>query len=171
MGSFSLKFLIFLQLMNFSSIISLNIFPIPTVPVLCLKNTYLQRWKLWMHFLYLFNFFSILPDFFLHIHRVSLQSQINNSVFIHAKLLFSPSIKFFHFNFQNLSWFSALFQCNYDHCNASLHLKWNTNTFFFFEVFFWIMRSVALLIHLNPVASWFSTVWLSLFILANEWWL
>lgn len=89
MGSFSLKFLIFLQLMNFSSIISLNIFPIPIVPVLCLKNAYLQRWKLWMHFLYLFNFFSILPDFFLHIHREFLfspKSTIQSSFMLNCYL-------------------------------------------------------------------------------------
>lgn len=42
--------------------------------------------------------------------RVTLLSfQINNSVFIHAKLLFSPSITFFLYHFLNLFWFSASF--------------------------------------------------------------
>lgn len=45
-----------------------------------------------------------------HTQRVPrLQLQISNSVFNHAKLLFSPSIQLFLYNFQNLFWFSTPF--------------------------------------------------------------
>lgn len=95
--------------------ISFNIFLLSTF-LFFTSRTHIYRYENFvMYFPYSFSlnfsrFFFFLLFFLLHIHRVPpLWLQINNSVLIHAKLLFNPSIKIYLHNFQNLSWFSATF--------------------------------------------------------------
>jgi len=102
-----------------------------------------------------------------------LSLQTNNSVLIHAKLLFSQSIKIFLYNFQNLFWFSAPFfnETTINDYNIFLNLKWNTNYSFSLkfssELYLTsvVLLFILILFHLDsPQLSDYPC----LFILANE---
>ena len=146
-------------------------FSFPPSCSLLLELIFTDMKTLWCIFHTLF--LSIFPDFFffLHIYRVPpLWLQINNSVLIHAKLLFNPSIKIYLHNFQNLFWFSATFSMKLWLIIATgswILVKYILH-FFFFEVFFWILSEVSCsFFHLNPLPSLFSSI-VCLFTLAYK---